>query len=242
MRRKKTFLILGVVLLMGLITFGVFSTNNFKPVSIKAQSNQGNIFEVINQRARANSLNPDLEKSEDIARLIVEHLSVLYVSDSMLRPFLQQIAAAHLNGAGSIDENNIVSAVNQLALSSGAPAYSATNVEQVKVVRTFLHRLMPDLVSSNGLMTDLEAFAVFTATVSQKVDNPAFMVTAEKFSANLQLPVNQAFPGSTEAGSTALEVNASNEKHQEMLNVVNNYVNSANTISATEIITTLGIQ
>jgi len=242
MRRKKTFLILGVVLVLGLITFGVFSTNSFKPVSIKAQSNQGNIFEVINHRARANSLNPDLEKSEEIARLIVENLSVLYVPDSMLRPFLEQVAVAHLNGAGSIDENNVVSAVNQLASLSGAPAYSTTNVEQVKVVRAFLHRLMPDLVSSSGMMTDLEAFAVFTATVSQKIDNPAFMVTAQKFSGNLELPVNQPFPGSAEAELTALEVNTSNEKHQEMLNVVNNYVNSANMNAATEIISTLGIQ
>lgn len=242
MRRKKSYLIVGIVLISGLIWFGLNSTNKFKPVSTKAQTIEGNVFEVINQRARANNLAPSIEKSEDIAGLIVDNLSVLYIPENMQKPVLQQIASAHINGVGTIDENNIVFAVNELAANSGAPDYAYTNFEQVKVVRTFLHRLMPDLVSSGGTMTDLEALAVFTSTVTQKIDNDAFMVTASKFTGKLQLPDNQPFPGSAESESTVLSVNSEFEKHEEMLNVVSNYINSTNTITANQIITTLGIQ
>lgn len=242
MKRKRTIFILGTVIVFSLVVFGVISTNSFKPVSTNAQTNQENVFETINQKARANNLNPSLAQSEEIAGLIIDNLSILYIPKEMQGPTLEQIATAHLNGAVMIDENNIVATVNELAGRASAPDYAYTNVEQVKVVRTFLHRLMPDLVSSSGEMTDLEAFAVFTATVSQKVDNDAFMVSPEKFSASLQNRVEQPFPGSPEADLTTLTIKPESVKAAEMLNVVGNYVGSPDMLTATEIVTTIGIQ
>ncbi len=242
MKRKRTIPILGTAIVFSLVLFGVISTNNFKPVSTNAQTNQGNVFETINQKARENNLNPSFAQSEEIASMIIDNLSILYIPKQMQTGTIEQIATAHLNGLSYIDENNIVASVNDLAERAQAPDYAYTNVEQVKVVRTFLHRLMPDLVSSSGEMTDLEAFAVFTATVSQKVDNDAFMVAPEKFSASLQKHTNQPFPGSSESISTTLEVNPQSDKADAMLNAVDNLINSPDMLAPSEIVVNIGIQ
>lgn len=242
MRKRKTLVLLGIAVALGLAIFGGVSKTRFSPVvETGAQQNPGNPYEYINQQARDNKITPTFAKTQDIADQLIEHLSVLDLPPLMRAPITEQVAYASLNGNSTIDENNIANAINNLASQSAAPSYAYTNVEQVKVVRKFLHALMPDLVSLNGNMGDLEAFAVFIATMSQKVDNDAFMVTPAEFTTNLNTPVSQPFPGTSGAITPNAENAPESVKSVEMLGVVENYVNSKERLAAEDIVASIGI-
>jgi hypothetical protein len=243
MRQKKTIVVLGIAIILGLTALGGISTQYFSPISTSAQQPQGNVFEVINQKAKENAANPSFSKSEEIAGLLIENLLVLDIPAYSQTSVKQQVANAHLNGLSGIDENSIVSAVNNLADASVSPDYAYTNPEQIKVVRTFLNRLMPDLVSPSGNMSDLEAFAVYIATVSQKVDNDAFMVTPAEFTASMAAPTTQPFPGSSEAEASNIpEASQETVKTIEMLSVIEDYVGSKNMLAPTDFVSMAGIQ
>jgi hypothetical protein len=243
MKQKKTILMLGIVSIIALITFGGISTDYFSPVSTDAQQTQANIYGVINQKAKQNKATISLSQSKEIVGLLIENLSVLDIPVELQTPTIDQVANAHLNGASLIDENNIAIAVNNLASQSSAPNYAFTNTEQVKVVRTFLNRLIPDLVSANGSMNDLEAFAVFIATVSQKVDNDAFMVTPAEFTTSMGNSVAQPFPGSSAASTaTVPEVGQESAKAAQMLGIINSYAGSKRRLSSNNIVSMIGIQ
>lgn len=242
MRKRKTLVFLGITVALGLSILGGLSKNRFNPlVPTSAQQSQSNPFELINQQAKANKTAPTFAKTQEIADLLIEHLSVLDIPAVMRTPITEQIANASLNGNSTIDENNIVNAVNNLASSSAAPSYAYTNAEQVKVVRMFLHGLMPDVVSISGNMTDLEAFAVFIATLSQKVDNDAFMVTPAEFTASMNTPASQPFPGTSGAVTQNAEIGQQSAKAAEMLGVVDNYANSKDRLASEDIVSSIGI-
>jgi len=242
MKQKKTTVILGIAIVLGLLVFGGFSTDYFNLVSTNAQQSPGGIFALINEKAKQNNSAPTFTKSEELVGLVIEGFSVFDLPGELQDPLKEQVATASLNGLSGIDENNVVAAVNNLAAEASAPGYAYTNVEQVKVVRTFMNRLTPDLVSASGPMTDIEAFAVFIATMSQKVDNDAFMVTPAEFTANLASPVNQPFPGSSAAAAGVSEASQESSKMSEMQIVVDSYVNSKRRLPSSSIISTIGIQ
>jgi len=242
MKQKKTIVILGIAIALALAVFGGSATDYFQPVPTSAQQNPGDIFATINEKAKLNKSAPTLTKSEELVGLVIEGFSVFDVPGELQDPIKEQVATANLNGLSGIDENNVVAAVNNLATQSAAPAYAFTNVEQVKVVRTFMNRLVPDLVSASGPMTDIEAFAVFVATMSQKVDNDAFMVTTTEFSTNLATPVSQPFPGSSAAAVAVAQASPESTKAAEMQTVVDTYVNSKRRMPSESIISTIGIQ
>lgn len=242
MSQRKIFGVLGIAILLGIALLGGISTNYFNPlIQTNAQQGQGNPFDLINQKARENQANPSFAKSKEIADLLVENLSVLEIPEYLRTPISEQVANASLNGTSTIDENNIVATINNLADQSSAPAYAYTNTEQVKVVRVFLHSLIPDVVKSRGYMTDLEAFAVFIGTLSQKVDNDAFMVTQAEFTVSMGNPANQPFPGSSAAITPDAEAVQESVKSGEMLGVIDSYVNSKNRLAAEDIISMIGI-
>lgn len=239
---KKTIVFLVLFVLLGIIALtGVSTKHSLSPVSTNAQQSQTDVFETINQKAKQNKINPSFNDSKDIADLLSDNLLVLEIPAPSLNATAEQVAAAHLNGSSAIDENNIVAALNYLAAQSSAPAYAYTNVEQVRVVRSILNRVIPDLVSPTGTMTDLEAYAVFEATLSQKLSNGAFMVTPAEFSANLTNPVNQPLPGSLQAAVGQVELTPESAKAIEMSNVVDNYANSNNRASSADIVSLIGI-
>lgn len=237
MKQKKTIFIVGIAIIISLAVLGGISTNTFKPVSTNAQTSQGVDFNTMNQMAIQNNESPTYTGSEELAGLIIDNLSVLYIPKEMQATTMEQVAVAHLNGVSAIDESNIVASVNSLASQANAPAYAYTNIEQVKVVRTFLNRLIPELVSPNGPMTDLEAFAVFTATISQKVDNECFQAPTCSES-----QVNQPFPGSSSGNATVLEAKPESVTEAEMLQIVNSYVNSKRFSSGPDMVSSIGIQ
>lgn len=243
MKRKNLIVILGIAIILGLTLLSGISTNYFKPVSTAAQQTQTSVFTIINEKARGNKRHPSFSKSEELVGLLIEGLSIFEIPVELQTPIKEQVANAHLNGLSGISENNIAISINNLASQASAPNYAYTNAEQVKVVRKFLNRLIPDVVSSNGEMTDLEAFAVFITTLSQKSDNDAFMVTPAEFTASMETSGNHPFPGSSAASApVAPEVNQESAKAAEMLEVVNNYVSSENRMSSNNIVTMIGIQ
>lgn len=241
MKPKKNIVIVGIAIILGLTALGGISTKYLNPSPISAQQSQSDIFATINQKARENKTNSSLSKSKELAELIIEGLSVLEIPKYLQTSVIEQVANAHLNGASGIDENNIAIAVNNLADQSDAPDYAYTNTEQVKIARKFLNRVIPDVVSSNGNMNDLEAFAVFTTILSQKVDNPSFMVTPTEFTINLGNANNDPLPGSSSAAVLVLEEEAESVKTTEMFQAIQNYMGSKNRLSSDEIISMIGI-
>lgn len=241
MKQKKMIVILGIVSFLGLAALSGLSTGYFSSTVQTSAQGQRNPYDQINEWARQNNADPSFEKSEAIAGMLVENFSVLEIPEYLLEPITEQVAAANMNGASTIDENNIAGAINTLADQSSAPDYAYTNAEQVRVVRTFLHSLIPDVVKPHGNMTDLEAFAVFVATMSQKVDNDAFMVTPAEFTTSMGNPVSQPFPGSSAALATDAEAAQESVKANEMLGVIDGYMQSKQRLASEDIITLVGI-
>ncbi len=243
MNQRKIIAVLVVIAALALLTSGVLFNNTiFSPVETNAQQAQDNVFDTINTLAKNNAASPNYKTTLKITQMLLNNLSVLEIPSPSADAIVEQVATAHLNGSSQIDENNIAKAVNELAGRSSAPDYAFTNTEQVKVVRTVLNRLMPDVVSPSGEMNDLESFAVFTATLSQKVDNDAFMVTPAEFTNSLANPVAQPFPGSTAANQAGLEVSEPSKKAIEMQSVVSNFAGINDGITADQIISEIGIQ
>jgi hypothetical protein len=241
--RKEHFLIISAMLVVfGLAVFGGFSEESLiSPIETNAQT-QSNPFNEINALAQQNKLNPTHKRSKSITNKVIDALSVLNIPATSKDEVATQVATAHLNGTSSIDENNIANALNNLASQASAPNYAYTDVEQVKVVRKFLNRLMPDLVSSNGYMNDIEAIAVFTGILSQKFDNEAFMVTTSEFITSLSGPNNQPFPGTSAANTGTVEASQTTLKMNEMETALGNYVSSQNLATPTNIVNSIGIQ
>lgn len=243
MLKRKVFVVFALLTILGLAVLGGISTDYFfYPIETSAQQSQNNPFAEINELAKQNKLNPTTKKSKAIVGKVIDALSVLDIPITSKEEVVQQVATAHLNGASAIDENNIAAAINNLAVQSSAPAYAFTNVEQVKIVRKYLNRLMPDLIASNGNMNDIEALAVFTGILSQKFDNEAFMVTPAEFTASLGTNPAQPFPGTSSANALVLETSQTTAKMSEMANLLSSYTSSGNMLTSTNIITNIGIQ
>ncbi len=243
MKQTRILVTLGVFIALSVIALGILSTENaISPVETNAQQTQSNVFSSINAMAKQNKLSPRLKGTKNITQMLIDNLSVLDIPVTSKNTIIQEVAICHMNGSSAIDETNIVAAINNLATQSSAPNYAYTNTEQVKVIRKFLNRLIPDLVSSSGNMSDLESFAVFTATLSQKVDNDAFMVTPSEFTASLGSSVNQPFPGSTASETVGTEVMQPSAKAVQMEGVVTSYAASSSMLSSGSIISMIGIQ
>jgi hypothetical protein len=243
MKQTRILVTVGVFIALSVIALGILSTENaISPVETNAQQTQSNVFSTINGLAKQNNSSPRIKSTKHIVQMLIDNLSVLDIPVTTKTSIIQEVATCHMNGSSTIDENNIVAAINNLATQSSAPNYAYTNTEQVKVIRKFLNRLMPALVSSSGNMSDLESFAVFTATLSQKVDNDAFMVTPTEFTASLGSSASQPFPGSTASGTVGSEVTQPSAKAIQMEGVVTGYAASSAMLSSGSIISMIGIQ
>lgn len=239
---KKKIFVLAVFSALAIVALVGISNDLFlSPVATKAEQTTPVSFDEINEYVKQNNLNPSYDTSQKIAENLFINLSALEIPNYIQDSFTDDVALAHLNGSSNINNSNIVSAANSLATQASAPAYAYTNDEQVTVVRTFLNRLVPDLVKTEGPMSDLEAFAVFVATVSQKVDNEAFMVTPAEFTASMNQPVSQPLPGSPESEVVGIEVIEPTAKMNEILNVITNYAGSKAMASSDDILNSVGI-
>lgn len=112
------------------------------------------------------------------------------VKDRLVRAELNHKTS---NGKSSCSEQRVVHAVNALADKIGAPAYTHTNVFEVRRLRASLLPYTSDLQerrSTNGLrddqkhdvsMSPLETFFVAVTLIQQKQHNPEYQLTNDEW-------------------------------------------------------------
>lgn len=199
------------------------------------------VFDDINQLAKDYKANPSSAKAKQITEMVFDNLSVLEIPAGEKNQIINQVANAHFNGSSNIRESNVVAVLNNLATTANAPDYAYASAEQAEVTRKYLNRLVPDLVTANGAMNDIEAFAVFAGLLSQKLDNEDFMVTPSVFAARMNNLNDDQIPGIPVDNGT-VEVVQDSPQIDAMIGAVNSYVNSKNRLSSSDIITMIGIQ
>lgn len=221
------------------------------PAVTNAEENAGNTaydnltqvsaFDEINRLGRDNKTNPTLEKAKNLAVVIFDNFSILEIPTGEKLQITEQVGTAHFNGSSDIQNINIVSTINSLASSSAAPDFAYTSLEQVDVTRKYLSRLVPDVVSTSGGMSDLEAFAVFVGLLSQKIDNEDFMVTPTQFTARVDSLSGSQVPGNPIEGGRVEVVQETAETYR-MIEAINNFVGSKNRLATSDVILMIGIQ
>ena len=209
--------------------------------STSENSIPGQSFQEINELAKSYKASPSQAAARTLVSKAFEAVSILEISEAEKSPLLDQVSAAHFNGSSNIQESTIAAVANDLASRADAPAFAYTDIDQVVVVRKYLNRLTPDLVSANGGMTDIEAFVVFTGLLSQKIDNEDFMVAPGQFTANMNNVTGNEIPGRPEH-SGEVELSQESAETYQMLNVISGYVNSKNALAGNDIIASIGIQ
>ena len=247
MKRKiKVFFAATALLIAG--TF-MFAGNYFNfPMSASAEKasesenfSGGQSFQELNQMAKDYKAAPSQAFARTLAGKAFDAVSILEISEAEKSQLLDQVSIAHFNGSSNIQESAIAAVANDLASRAEAPAFAYTDVNQVGVVRKYLNRLTPDLVTANGGMTDIEAFIVFTGLLSQKIDNEDFMVAPGQFTANTNDVTGNEIPGRPQH-SGEVQVTQESAQTYQMLNAIDSYVKSKNALAANDIITSIGIQ
>ncbi len=249
-RKNKVIFTVAITLFIGMFaTMGLMNNNYFNfPLVTNAEKTSetetivnGQDFETINQLAKAYKANPSSTAARDLVGKIFDAISIIEVPANEKSQMLDQVAASHFNGSSNIPESNIVVAVNDLASRAEAPNFAYTDLAQVVITRKYLNRLVPDLVSANGGMTDIESFVVFTGLVSQKIDNEDFMVPPGQFMVDSTNVSGNEVPGRPERSGEVSVTQESAETNQ-MINAINSYVSSKRTLAGSEVITLIGIQ
>jgi hypothetical protein len=159
---------------------------------------QTNPLVAINQKARAardggeaatREVVEEMFRSSDLAREFAELDEA--VKERLVRAELNH---RHNNGKSSGSEFRIVHAVNLLADRIGTPAYTHTNLFEVRRLRANLLPYMSDLEGgrrspkengkaqkSNNQMSPLETFFVAVMLIQQKRHNPEYQLTNDEW-------------------------------------------------------------
>jgi hypothetical protein len=249
-KNHRTFFIIAALVLIGMGMLVGIKGNNYWGLTVvtNAEKNSqsvnnltGTTFPDINQSAKNYKANPNYETARELARKTFDAISILEIPDSDKNQMLDQVAAAHLNGSSNIAEANIVTVINNLAAAADAPDFAYVNAAQVTVTRKYLNRLMPDLVSASGGMSDVEAFTVFTGLLSQKIDNEDFMVPPGQFNFDVNNITGNDIPGRPR-NNGQVQITQETPKTYQMIQAINNYAGSKRRLAATDIITAIGIQ
>lgn len=141
-----------------------------------------------------------------------------------------------------ITEENVASAVNDLADRFGAPDYAHTDVQEVKRLRVRMLTLFPGLIGRgsaatrddskphfDAVMSPIEAFHITATLIHQKVFNPEFQLSQrEKTDESLQ---------QHSGDSVRARGNSQGERSREMLNLVHQ---RAASMSLTEVFNQCG--
>lgn len=247
MNRRITFITTTLAVVGVFALIGITGNATFNLAITNAEQNQQTVtnvpendFQAINQLAQNYKAYPTIQTARELVVKVFDTLSILEIPASEKSQIIEQVAIAHSNGSSNLQETNIVVAINDLALESNAPDFAYTNADQVEVTRKYLNRLAPDLVSANGGMTDIEAFAVFVGLLSQKIDNEDFMVTSAQFSQNMNGVTSVEIPGRPKHNGQVVIIEETPETYQ-MLQAINNFMDSKK-LEANDIISMIGIQ
>ena len=198
---KKRYLVNGSLVLLALLAgttcWNLSRTAAHTNLRRAATDEDRNPLVKINQKARAaksggeaatRELVDEMFRSFDFAQQFAELDDS--IKDRLVRAELNHKRS---NGKSSCSEQRVVRAVNLLADKIGTPAYTHTNVFEVRRLRASLLSYTSDLQegrSNNGLhqgqkdqssMSPLEAFFVTVTLVQQKQHNPEYQLTNDEW-------------------------------------------------------------
>lgn len=182
---------IALILVIGFIVMFLKPT---KTLQAQVQT-QETPFEIINNSAKAVNSNPTEGNVDKLVRDVVDYLVIEGVPQTDKDELISSLKQAELTfktqGTGALAEANAVNMNNWLANGFQTPAYAQTDETQIEYLRTLLNRAMPDLVRrKNTPMSPVEAFAVASVMVVQKMDNEEFMVSSSEFNAKIQTPTS----------------------------------------------------
>lgn len=240
---------------LALATLAGFIYATFAPmktIHIQAQTQtEETPFEIINHLAQVVNAGATQENINQLSSAVVSSLVVDGVSEADRNDLISRLTQAELafrtSGSGALAEANAVNMTNWLADGLQAPVYAYTDETQVEYLRTLLNRAMPDLVRRKNMqMSPIEAFAVASVMLCQKMDNEEFMVTTSEFVTRIQTPTNYPI-GNDSDSSYSVDVVPETPKQAEMRNTLNSNLQnfaegeSGDTLSVQNTLTALGI-
>jgi hypothetical protein len=196
-KMKKRYTLIGSLILLALLGGNAFwntsrstAHTNPPPVSNDAASNP---LVAINQKARAARSGDETATREfvdEMFRMFDFATEFAELDESVKDRLVQaQLNYSGKRGKNSCSEQRIVHAVNRLADRIGTPAYTRTNVFEVRRLRANLLLITPELQGpryktdlrqgqkQKPLMSPLEAFFVAGMLIQQKRHNPEYQLT-----------------------------------------------------------------
>lgn len=197
----KHYSVIGSLTLLALISGGVLwsisgSTAHY-PQSAAGNDGPANPLVAINQKARLANLGgqPAIRDLVDEIFAMSDFAQEFAELDDAIK---ERLVRAELNyqnshGKSNCSEFRIVHAVNQLADRVGTPAYTRTNIFEVRRLRANLVPYIPDIQGGrkknqprNGqkfgnAMSPLETFFVAVTLVQQKRHNPEYQLTNDEW-------------------------------------------------------------
>lgn len=151
--------------------------------------------------------------------------SILQTAGSVPDRLVAAEARFQKTGAGGVNEENVVEAVNQLARQFNAPLYAYTNLAELRKLRLRMLITYPGFTGRGSAatrddftphfersMSPIEAFHCTATLIFQKLTNPEFQLALEE---------TESQANGTDAGTSPIKQRIANgERTQELLGVV----------------------
>ncbi len=150
----------------------------------------------LNQRARAAKGGAD-SAVRNLIDAVFDGTTIFAATPEKLRAQLFQAERAfRQSGNGSVQQDNIPDAVNQLAVGLNAPSFFAATPRQIRATRVLLLRVVPSLMMSPSVppagkivgpdMSPAGAVFLGLFLLDQKLTNPEYQMDADRWVENLR--------------------------------------------------------
>lgn len=197
---KRRYILIGSLVLLVLLGGSAFwnmSRSTAQPNLPNAGDGSSNPLITINEKARAARNNDEtamIELVDEMFRSFDIATEFAELDDSIKDRLVRaQLNHGGKHGKSSCSETRIVHAVNLLADRIGTPAYTRTNVFEVRRLRANLLPLTPELAGpryksdlrkgqkEKTSMSPLETFFVAVTLIQQKRHNPEYQLTNDEW-------------------------------------------------------------
>lgn len=234
MSRKNLFVIIGVCLVGAII---VLAINRY---SLKTQASGGTeMFQVIDNKALIAQNGQQAAVSDLVDTIFIEN-GAGDLNSTLAASLKDRIVRAEMNGH-TINETQVVQAINWLANELSAPSFAQTSQLQTRVSRLELNEYIPNLfvnkdsqgnkTTNRPLNSDLatqispsEGVCLSLILIQQKMLNQDFQLTPTEWESKFHLsqqslPDNTSTPGSSEQG---LSRKTNTQKTDQMYQLIAN--------------------
>lgn len=198
---KKRYTLFGSLILLALLGVGALwsmsrSVAHANPPVIAGEA-KPNPLVTINEKARAakdGDVTATRELVDEMFRMFDFAQEFAELDDSIKERLVRaQLNHSSKNGKSSCSEARVVHAVNLLADRVGTPAYTRTNVFEVRRLRAALLVNTPDISGpryktdlrkghkQNTAMSPIETFFVAVTLIQQKRHNPEYQLTNDEW-------------------------------------------------------------